>query len=205
MQCEDIINDDKDERKQTYEDITMRCKDNHEGSTRDRTGQLRFVWGATTEADPARRKPSPRKRPRHARTRKPTRMHTHTHHQPPAHTRAHDKRHRQERRCYPSPPHKARAAGANRRRRSRGRGRSAAPGLARANHLNPHHTPTLPTRLAAYHTSPTGKRGSRSGKRAKWGGVKRVCDAELVHRRLGDWELEHMRRCADAVVAERSR
>ena len=28
-----------------------------------------------------------------------------------------------------------------------GRGRSAAPGLARANHLGPHHTPTLPTRL----------------------------------------------------------
>ena len=46
-----------------------------------------------------------------------------------------------------SPPHKARAASADRRRRSQGRGGSAAPGLARANHLGPHHTPTLPTRL----------------------------------------------------------
>ena len=41
----------------------------------------------------------------------------------------------------------ARAADANRRRRPTDRGRSAAPGLARANHLGPHHTPTLPTRL----------------------------------------------------------
>ena len=42
---------------------------------------------------------------------------------------------------------KARAADANRRRRTQCRGRSAAPGFARANHLGPHHTPTLPTRL----------------------------------------------------------
>ena len=63
----------------------------------------------------------------------------------------HDTRHRQERRCYPSPHHQARAADANRRRRPTDRGRSAAPGLARANHLGPHHTPTLPTRLP--HTS----------------------------------------------------
>ena len=33
---------------------------------------------------------------------------------------------------------------------------------------------TPPLYPPAYHTSPTGKRGSRSGKRAKWGGVKRV-------------------------------
>ena len=148
----------------------MKCKDNHKGSTRDRTGQLRSVRGATTEADPARRKPSPRKRPRHARTRKPTRVHTHTRHQPPAHSRAHDKRHRQERRCYPSPPHKARAAGANRRRRSRGRGRSAAPGLARANHLDPHHTPTLPTRLP--HIS-DGKTGFEEWEAGEVGGSKK--------------------------------
>ena len=42
---------------------------------------------------------------------------------------------------------KARAADVNHRRRTQGRGRSAAPGFARANHLGPHHTPTLPTRL----------------------------------------------------------
>ena len=148
----------------------MKCKDNHKGSTRDRTGQLRSVRGATTEADPARRKPSPRKRPRHARTRKPTRVHTHTHHQPPAHSRAHDKRHRQERRCYPSPPHKARAADANRRRRTQGRGRSAAPGLARANHLGPHHTPTLPTRLP--HIS-DGKTGFEEWEAGEVGGSKK--------------------------------
>ena len=164
MQCEDIINDDKDERKQTYEDITMKCKDNHKGSTRDRTGQLRSVRGATTEADPARRKPSPRKRPRHARTRKPTRVHTQTHHQPPAHSRAHDKRHRQERRCYPSPPHKARAAGANRRRRSRGRGRNAAPGLARANHLDPRPHPHSTHPPTTHLRRENGVRGVGSGR-----------------------------------------
>ena len=81
-----------------------------------------------------------------ARTHALTHAHAHKH-QPPARSRAHDTRHRQERRCYPSPPHKARAADANHRRRTQGRGRSAAPGLARANHLGPHHTPTLPTRL----------------------------------------------------------
>ena len=59
------------------------------------------------------------------------------------------------------------AADANRRRRPQGRGRSAAPGLARANHLGPHHPPTLYP--PAYHTSPQGERISRGGKRAKWG------------------------------------
>ena len=90
--------------------------------------------------------------------------HAHAHkHQPPARSRAHDTRHRQERRCYPSPPHKARAADANRRRRLTDRGRSAAPGLARANHLGPHHTPTLPTRL------PHISAGEQEFERAKWG------------------------------------
>ena len=61
-----------------------------------------------------------------ARTHALTHAHAHKH-QPPAHSRAHDTRHRQERRCYPSPPHKARAADANRRRRPQGRTKGAPP------------------------------------------------------------------------------
>ena len=57
---------------------------------------------------------------------------------------------------------------------STGRGRSAAPGLARANHRGPYHTPTLPTRLP--HISAGGQAfeetGVRSGREV--GGRKRV-------------------------------
>ena len=164
MQCEDIINDDKDERKQTYEDITMKCKDNHKGSTRPNRATTHCAGSHNRGGPCAQKNRSPRKRPRHARTRKPTRMHTHTHHQPPAHSRAHDKRHRQERRCYPSPPHKARAAGANRRRRSRGRGRSAAPGLARANHLDPRPHPHSTHPPTTHPRRENGVRGVGSGR-----------------------------------------
>lgn len=38
---------------------------------------------------------------------------------------------------------------------------------------------TPPLYPPAYHTSPTGKRSSRSGKRAKWGEVKRVREAAI--------------------------
>ena len=82
-----------------------------------------------------------------ARTHALTHAHAHKH-QPPAHPRAHDTRHRQERRCYPSPPHKARAADANRRRRPQGRTKGAhAPttrALTRARHTAQAGAPVLP-------------------------------------------------------------
>ena len=56
-----------------------------------------------------------------------------------------------------------------------GRGRSAAPGLARANHRGPYHTPTLPTRLP--HISAGGQEfeeweaGEVWGRKRVWGKI----------------------------------
>ena len=154
----------------------MKCKDNHKGSTRpNRTTTHRagsHNRGRTLRAE-NRARESDRGTHAHANQHVCTRTHTTNHPRTHAHMingtgrSAGATPRRLTRRGRPTPTtaavHRA-EAGARR------------PGLP-APTTSVHTTP--PLYPPAFHTSPTGKRSSRGGRRAKWGEVKRVRGAAV--------------------------